>query len=79
METRPIYQIAQDIKDAWKNPSPYALAYLDPMLTLNSIDDHYYFDDAKSIILYFLANAQGFRGEKARELKKELKDLLKTK
>ena len=59
METRPIYQIAQDIKDAWKNPSPYALAYLDPMLTLNSIDDHYYFDDAKSIILYFLANAQG--------------------
>lgn len=77
METRPIYQIAQDIKDAWKNPSPYALAYLDPMLTLNSIDDHYYFDDAKSIILYFLANAQGFRGEKARELKKELKDLLK--
>lgn len=77
MATRPIYQIAQDIKDAWKNPSPYALAYLNPMLTLNSIDDHYYFDDAKSIILYFLANAQGFRGEKARELKKELKDLLK--
>ncbi len=79
METRPIYQIAQDIKDAWKNPSPYALAYLDPMLTLNSIDDHYYFDDAKSIILYFLANAQGFRGEKARQLKQELKDLLKNK
>ena len=77
METRPIYQIAQDIKDAWKNPSPYALAYLNPMLTLNSIEDNYFFDDAKSIILYFLANAQGFRGEKARELKKELKDLLK--
>ena len=77
METRPIYQIAQDIKDAWKNPSPYALAYLDPMLTLNSIDDHYYFDDARSIVLYFLANAQGFRGEKARQLKQELKDLLK--
>lgn len=77
MAKRPIYQIAQDIKDAWKNPSPYALAYLNPMLTLNSIEDHYFFDDAKSIILYFLANAQGFRGEKARELKQELKDLLK--
>lgn len=77
MAKRPIYQIAQDIKDAWKNPSPYALAYLNPMLTLNSIEDKYFFDDAKSIILYFLANAQGFRGEKARELKKELKDLLK--
>ena len=77
MAKRPIYQIAQDIKDAWKNPSPYALAYLNPMLTLNSIEDNYFFYDAKSIILYFLANAQGFRGEKARELKKELKDLLK--
>lgn len=77
MAKRPIYQIAQDIKDAWKNPSPYALAYLNPMLTLNSIEDHYFFDDAKSIIRYFLANAQGFRGEKARELKQELKDLLK--
>lgn len=77
MAKRPIYQIAQDIKDAWKNPSPYALAYLNPMLTLNSIEDHYFFDDAKSIISYFLANAQGFRGEKARELKQELRDLLK--
>lgn len=77
MAKRPIYQIAQDIKDAWKNPSPYALAYLNPMLTLNSIDDNYFFDDARSIVLYFLSNAGGFRGEKARELKKELKDLLK--
>ena len=77
MAKRPIYQIAQDIKDAWKNPSPYALAYLNPMLTLNSIDDNYFFDDARSIILYFLSNAGGFRGEKARELKQELKDLLK--
>lgn len=74
---RPIKEIAKDIKDAWKNTSPYALAYLNPMLTLNSIEDKYFFDDAKSIILYFLSNAQGFRGEKARELKKELKDLLK--
>ena len=77
MAKRPIYQIAKDIKNAWKNPSPYALAYLNPMLTLNSIEDHYFLDDAKSIISYFLANAQGFKGEKARELKKELKDLIK--
>lgn len=77
MAKRPIYQIAKDIKNAWKNPSPYALAYLNPMLTLDSIEDHYFLDDAKSIIRYFLANAQGFRGEKARELKQELRDLLK--
>ena len=77
MAKRPIYQIAQDIKKEWKNPSPYALAYLNPMLTLDSIEDNYFLDDAKSIIRYFLANAQGFRGEKARELKQELRDLLK--
>lgn len=77
MAKRPIYQIAQDIKDAWKNPSPYALAYLNPMLTLNSIEDHYFFDDAERIILCFLNEARSFKGEKAKELKQELKDLLK--
>ena len=77
MAKRPIYQIAKDIKDAWKNPSPYALAYLNPMLTLNSIDDNYFSEDAERIILCFLEEAKTFRGEKARELKKELRDLLK--
>lgn len=74
---RPIKEIAKDIQKAWKNPSPYALAYLQPMLSLNSIEDNYFLDDARSIILYFLSNAQTFRGEEARKLKQELKDLLK--
>ena len=72
---RPIREIAQEIKTDWKKVSPYAKPYLDAMLTLDSIDDSYYLDDAKSIILYFLANAASWRGEVARRIKKELKEL----
>jgi len=74
---RSIKTIAQDIQNDWKNLSPYAKPYLDAMLTLENITDHYYMDDAKSIVLYFLANAQGWRGETARKIKQELKDLCK--
>jgi hypothetical protein len=45
------------------------------METLNSIHDNYYFDSAHSIVLYFLSNAQGWRGEDARRIKAELKQM----
>ena len=46
------------------------------MLTLDSIDDNYMFDSAKSIVAYFLSNAGTWRGEKAKEIKKELKGMI---
>jgi hypothetical protein len=46
------------------------------MLLLSSVNDSYGYDSASSVIRYFLANANGFRGEKAKELKNELKSLL---
>jgi hypothetical protein len=70
---RKLYQIASDIRSNWKNVSPYAEPYLDAMSELESVNDNYYLDSAKSIVLYFLANAQGFRGDEARRLKAELK------
>ena len=75
-EQRPISQIAQEIYADWKNVSPYAAAYLEPMLSLNSIDDKYMFDSADSIIRYFLSNAGTWRGEKAKEIKMELKRMV---
>lgn len=72
---RLIKDIAFEIQREWKNVSPYAQPYLDAMKSLNSIDDYYYLDSAREIVLYFLANAQGFRGEAARRLKQELKNL----
>jgi len=72
-QTRPLYEIAKEIKQNWKNIYFGAVPYLEAMSQLNSIDDDYYFDSAKSVVLYFLSNAATWRGEKAREIKKELK------
>jgi len=72
---RPINVIARDIKREWTKINYAAKPYLDAMLDLNSINDSYYNDNARSIVLYFLANASSFRGEKAKALKLELKAL----
>jgi hypothetical protein len=44
---------------------------------LDSINDSYYLDSAKSIVAYFLSNAATWRGDKAREIKLELKKIIK--
>ena len=76
--TRPLSEIAKEIRQCWKNVYFGAEPYLEAMQTLNSIDDHYFADDGKSIVLYFLANAATWRGEDARRIKKELKDMCNT-
>ena len=73
--SRPLYEIARDIRKAWPKVSPYAKPYLDAMSQLSSIRDSYYCDDAKSVVLYFLSNAASFRGDDAKALKAELKKL----
>jgi len=49
------------------------------MVHLNTPDDSCGHDSAKSIVLYFLANASTYRGEKAKALKLELKTLCNIK
>lgn len=73
---RPIYEIAREIRKTWTKVSPYAEPYLEAMASLNSINDNYYFDSGKSVVLYFLSNANGWRGEDARRIKAELKAML---
>lgn len=72
---RKIFEIANDIQKEWKKVNYAAKPYLDAMLCLENITDNYGFDTGKSVVLYFLANANSFRGEKARELKKELRQI----
>lgn len=74
-ENRSIRSIALDIESEWPKVNYAARPYLDAMLELNSINDKYYEDSAKSVILYFLSNASSFRGERAKVLKAELKAL----
>ena len=51
---RKINEIAKEILLIWKKPYFGAIPYLDAMLKLETIDDYYGFDDAKSIINYFV-------------------------
>ena len=77
MTTRPLYVIASEIRKDWKKVYFGAVPYLDAMSTLDSIEDNYMFDSAKSIVLYFLANAGTWRGETAKRVKAELKSMSK--
>lgn len=74
---RPIYDIAREIRKDWKNVSPYAAPYLNAMSCLESINDKYGFDSGRSIVSYFLANAGSWKGETARRIKAELKEMCK--
>jgi hypothetical protein len=75
---RPLYVIAQEIRQDWKATSKNgiyfgAVPYLDAMASLDKPTDRYGMDSGKSIILYFLANASTWRGDTAKRVKAELK------
>lgn len=73
---RPLYVIAEDITEHWPNVNYGAAPYLRAMADLDTMDDHYGYDDADSIVRYFLSNATTWRGEDARRIKAELKGML---
>jgi hypothetical protein len=75
--SRPLYVIAREIKATWPKVYFGAVPYLDAMGSLDSINDTYGYDDAKSVVLYFLSNATTWRGDDARRIKAELKSLAK--
>lgn len=75
---RYISEIARDIMKHWKNPYFGAVPYIKAMGELRLISDRYFDDSANDIINYFLVNASTWRGPEAREIKKELKSLLKS-
>ena len=74
---RKIHEIASEILQDWKKPYFGAIPYIEAMLQLNSIHDNYYLDTAESVVIYFLANAQTWRGETAKRIKSELREMLK--
>lgn len=77
VQTRPLYEIAREIRKDWKPVDYAAQPYLDAMGSLDKITDSYMSDSAKSIVLYFLSNAAKWRGPKAKEIKMELKQMVK--
>ena len=75
--TRSLSTIASEIRTDWAKPYFGAVPYLDAMATLDGIEDTYVYEDARSIVLYFLSNATTWRGDTARRVKAELKALAK--
>jgi hypothetical protein len=74
---RPLSVIAREIKADWAKVNYAAVPYLQAMQSLNSINDAYGMDSAKSTVLYFLNNAGTWRGETAKRIKAELKAMAK--
>jgi hypothetical protein len=76
---RKLYEIANIINrdPAFRQASRSAMVYSDAMQYLNTIDDKYGLDSGKEIVLRFLANAGTWRGETARNIKKELNAMVK--
>jgi hypothetical protein len=72
---RSLSTIAQEIYKTWPNMNYAAKPYAQAMLSLNSINDNYGLDSAKSVVLYFLSNASTWRGEDAKRIKMELKKI----
>ncbi|HEY8310546.1 MAG TPA: hypothetical protein VIG47_08320 [Gemmatimonadaceae bacterium] len=78
-EKRTLKRIAQDIRLDWGNKMYFgAKPYVDAMATLDSIEQPYFEDSGESIVLYFLANAQTWKGPVARMIKEELKAIVKA-
>ena len=74
---RALYDIAREIRKDWTKPYFGAVPYLRAMADLAEISDSYGLDSAASVVAYFLANAQTWKGETARRVKQELKTMLK--
>jgi hypothetical protein len=77
---RKLNEIARDITKDWvdgKGKVPVnALPYLQAMRYLETVEDYYILDSGRSIVNYFLSNSTSWRGEKAREIKQELRSML---
>jgi hypothetical protein len=74
---RSISIIAADIRRNWQNVHFGAVPYLEAMRGLDTVNDKYGQDNARSIVLYFLSNARAWRGPAAKAIKAELNAILK--
>lgn len=77
-QPRTLRAIAGEIKRDWGEKTYFgAVPYIKAMRGLETVTDRYGMDDGKSIVRYFLANATSWRGETARRVKAELKEMIK--
>lgn len=84
---RPIHRIASEaIMDMeaqarakgkyWRHMFPYLHQYADAMLSLDTLEDKYMFDSGYGIVGGFLSNCSTWRGETAKRIKVELRQMM---
>jgi hypothetical protein len=78
MAHRPLKVIAAEIDADWTNMGDLPRENVDAMKTLNTLNEMYYADSASSVVSYFLARAQTWKGPVARRVKLELNEMLKA-
>ena len=75
--SRKLNVIADEIRKEWAKPYFGAVPYIDAMSQVESITDRYIAETGKDLVLGFLCNCSSWRGDAARRIKAELKELLR--
>lgn len=74
---RPIREIVADISSEWgekvRTVGYAAKPYLEALETVSTADDTYGEEKAEHLVRYLLSNLTQFKGERARQLKEELR------
>lgn len=73
---RSLSAIAQEIVKDWQPMYFAAVPYVRAMGQMNKITDKYGADTGESIVLYFMSNARTWKGDTARRIKAELRNIL---
>jgi hypothetical protein len=77
LTNKTVSELAQIVYSDWAKVNYGAVPYLEAMCSLTSVSNSYGCDSGKSVVLYFLCNAQTWKGDTARSIKAELKRRLK--
>jgi hypothetical protein len=77
-QKRPLYEIAYEIRDDAQSRAFWwkARPYVEAMENLDKITDMYMYEPADMVVRYALGNLMSWRGETAKRIKAELREML---
>jgi hypothetical protein len=73
---RPLYEICNEIRKDWRPMPNYAKAHFEAIECATDISEMYGLDSVKSEVCYFLSSASTWKGDVARRIKIELKQMV---
>jgi hypothetical protein len=73
---RPLHEIAEESVLNWPERYFDAVPHIHGMRRIEKVTDRYEVDDGEGLVHYFLVNARTWRGEVAKRVKAELREML---